>query len=149
VPGFAFLAASPGTGQRQPYKPSLKSSTRDGRILAQSAETSECTTPVALRGKQRAVYASRYPAELGHAFNGETGISRYAAVLLHQEEGAVHPPHGAPVPDRGTGTGGIGLRDLLAGDKQRKWPGAARHTRATFLAYGDAKRPATRRWTAK
>ena len=58
----------------------------------------------------------------------------------------MHPPHGAPVPDRGTGTRGIGLRDLLAEGKTKspgrtvsrsrqrgEWPGGARHTRATSL----------------
>jgi hypothetical protein len=79
-----------------------------------------------------------------HAFNGETGISRYAAVLLRQEEGAVHPPHGAPVPDRGTGSGGIGLLNLRAGGHARGVARGARQTRATFLAYGDTKRPATK-----
>ena len=100
------------------------------------------------------MYPLRYnaqPGDGGHAFNGETGISRYAAVLLRQEEGAVHTAHRYRT--GGTGTRGMGLRDLLAGED--KEPGAngesipaerrvARGREAYpghLFAHGDGKRP--------
>ena len=109
-----------------------------------------CTTPVALRGKQK----SRVPVTVYRGTGrrsvtpsmGETGISRYAAVLLHREEGAVHQPHGAPVPDRGDRNQGHRPARPPSGGKTKspgrtvsrsrqrgKWPGGAMHTRATSL----------------
>ena len=60
----------------------------------------------------------RYNAELGdgcRAVDGQTGISRCATMLHRQEEGAVHRYRTG-----GTGTGGIGLRDLLGGTTESR-----------------------------
>jgi hypothetical protein len=73
-----------------------------------------------------------------------------------QEEGAVLPSQGVPVPDRGDRDQGRRParppggkrkrrgRTVSRSRQRRKWPGDARQTRATFLAHGDAKRPCRR-----